>query len=82
VLCNQHGFRQWLALGKIMQGWSLVHQEQAEQGFENIKEGLAEARAIGAEFFRTHHLCMLAEAYGMAGRPDEGLTAIAAGNER
>src|SRR5439155_11385535 len=42
-----------------------------------IRQGMAAYRATGAELFRPHYLALLAEAYGILGQTEEGLTALA-----
>jgi hypothetical protein len=49
-----------------------------EMRVEQIRQGLADYRATGAELFRPYYLALLAEAYGKAererGRPYEMLS--------
>jgi predicted ATPase len=51
-------------------------QGQAAAGIAQMTHGIAAYRATGAEAGRHYWLGMLAEAYGKAGRTNEGLTAL------
>ncbi|HKA55056.1 MAG TPA: tetratricopeptide repeat protein, partial [Candidatus Binatia bacterium] len=77
VLSNEQGFEIWMAWGTILRGWALAEQGQAEDGIQQIHQGMAAARATGAEWLRPYNLVLLAEAYGQAAKPEEGLTALA-----
>ncbi|HZO81619.1 MAG TPA: AAA family ATPase [Candidatus Binataceae bacterium] len=72
----EHGFAHWLAQATITRGWAIAEQGHSEEGIAQIQKGLAAWRAIGVEFLRPHALCLLAEAYAQAGRPDDGLCAL------
>jgi predicted ATPase len=72
VLSSEYGFTQWLAWGNIMRGWALVEQGQEEEGFVQLRQGLADAKASGSEIGQMEFSAMLAEAYGKIGQPEEG----------
>src|SRR5262249_25564254 len=76
AICTKQGFGFALAWGTMMQGWALAQQGQGEAGIAQLRQGLAAAQATGAEFFRTHQLTLLAEAYQTVGRPEAGLAAL------
>jgi class 3 adenylate cyclase/predicted ATPase len=67
-------FEPW---ARVARGWALAHLGQTEQGVPQIRDGLAMASAAGTEIWRTYNLAQFAEAYGAAGRIDEGLEASA-----
>lgn len=71
TLSSQHGFALFSAVSTIMQGWTLV--EDDEERIAVIRQGLAAYQATGAELGRPWILALLAEAYGQAGRVEEGL---------
>ena len=73
TLCREEGIEIWLAGGSILQGWARAYQGQAEEGIALIRQGVNELRAGGGELARPHALALLAEAYGSAGQPNEGL---------
>src|SRR5262249_18189881 len=50
VLSNEQGFEVWMAWGTILRGWALAEQGQAEDGIQQIHQGMAAARATGAEW--------------------------------
>ena len=76
-LAKDQGFPYWMAFGAILHGWALAHQGQAQEGIEQIRQGLVAFRATGAEMLRPHFLALLAEVYGIIGQPDAGFTALA-----
>jgi class 3 adenylate cyclase/predicted ATPase len=76
-LATAQGFPYWRARGAMLRGWALVHQGQAQEGIEQITQGLRAHRATGAELLRSYFLALLAEAHGIMGQPAAGLTALA-----
>jgi predicted ATPase len=76
-LCSQQGFPFFLAMGTILRGWALAEQGQTEEGIAQVRQGLAAFRATGAELARTRWVALLAEAWGKAGQPEEGLNVLA-----
>ena len=60
-----------------MHGWALAHQGQAQEGIEQIHQGMMAWRATGAALARPYFLTLLAEAYGTIGQPEAGLTVLA-----
>jgi class 3 adenylate cyclase/predicted ATPase/energy-coupling factor transporter ATP-binding protein EcfA2 len=76
-LATEQGFPYWRARGAMLRGWALAHQGQAQEGIEQITQGLRAHRATGAELLRSYFLALLAEAHGTMGQPEAGLTALA-----
>jgi predicted ATPase len=77
ALASEHGFPQWAAIGRILQGWVGAQMSDATTGIARIRDGLAAAEAIGngsllVPFPRT----LLAEALALAGEFEEGLAAL------
>src|SRR5215469_1711133 len=60
-------------------GWALAKQGQTEEGIAQIHEGFATTHATGTGLWQPGCLALLAEAYGDARQPDQGLTALAEG---
>jgi predicted ATPase len=81
ALAAEQGFPFWLATGTIFRGWTLAEQgrvpEDTREGVAQIRRGLADWQATGAELTKTFHLALLAEGYGKAGQTEEGLAALA-----
>jgi predicted ATPase len=75
-LAMEQGFQYWRAQGSILRGWTLVHQGQEQEGITQIEQGLSAYRATGAEVLRPYYLTSLAEAYGIMGQPEAGLTVL------
>jgi predicted ATPase len=73
ALATQQGFPLFVAWGTVPQGWALTRQEQWAAGMATMREGLEAAVATGSELLHPYFLALLAEAYGAAGQPAEGL---------
>jgi class 3 adenylate cyclase/predicted ATPase len=77
-LTTDQGFPHWRAYSAILRAWALAPQAgQAQEGVEQIKQGLRANRAMGAELWRPYLLALLAEAHGTIGEPEAGLMALA-----
>jgi len=77
ALAREQLFPYWLAVGRMTRGWALANRGQGAEGIEEIRQGLAAYQATGAELGRPWFLTLLAEAYGKAGRAEEGLPVVA-----
>jgi predicted ATPase len=77
TLVHEQGFPGWLGRGAILQGWALAEQGQVEEGIAQMRHGLATCQAIGVGTFHSYSLALLAEAYGKAGQPEDGLATLA-----
>ena len=75
-LAVEQGFPHWMAQGSILRGWTLAHQGQVQAGIEQMHQGLIAFRATGAEINQSYYLALLAEAYGIMGQPETGLTML------
>ena len=75
-LATDQGFPQWQANGAILRGWTLAHQGQAQEGIAQIHQSLGAHRATVAAIAGSYFLALLAEAYGMQGEPEAGLTVL------
>jgi predicted ATPase len=73
----EHGFPFFLAIGLILRGRALAEQGQVEDGIAQIRQGIATWRVSGSEELDSRNFAFLAEAYGKAGQPGEGLAALA-----
>jgi predicted ATPase len=76
TLAREQGFALWSAFGLCFQGWVVAAQGQTEEGITQLRQGLAAARATGAELNRSRFLGLLAEVCRQAGRATEGLVVL------
>ena len=76
TLSTEGGFPQWLAQATIQQGWALAASGQGEEGIAQIRQGVADWRALGTELVQPYWLVLLADAYGKVGQAEDGLTAL------
>jgi predicted ATPase/predicted Ser/Thr protein kinase len=72
----EQGLALWSAWSAPIAGWALAAHGDPQEGIARIRRGLDATEAIRAEMFRSYDLCLLAEAYGKAGQPREGLAAL------
>jgi predicted ATPase len=75
-LATDQGFPHWRIQGSILRGWTLAHQGQAQEGIEQITEGLMTYRATGAEILRPYCLALLAEAHRTMEQPEAGFAVL------
>jgi len=75
-LSTEQGFILWMAWGHCLRGWVLTQSGQPNEAIAEFTQGMAIVRMIGAEIEIPYLLSLQAEAYGLAGQADEGLTAI------
>jgi predicted ATPase len=76
-VATEQGFPLWIAYGAILRGWALAQQGEAQEGIEQLHQGLTIHHAIGAGIFRPYFLALLAEAHSIRGEPEVGLTVLA-----
>jgi predicted ATPase len=77
TLSTEEGFPLRLANRLIIHGWALAAQRAGEQGVAEMHRGLAGYEATGAYLTRPYFLALVAEGYGYAGQPEEGLSVLA-----
>jgi tetratricopeptide (TPR) repeat protein len=73
ALSQEHGFTRYLGRGMVMHGWGLVEEGAAEEGIEQLRQGIAVCRSVADEAGLPVFLASLAEAYGKMGQPEAGL---------
>jgi predicted ATPase len=76
ALASEHGFPQWAAFGRILQGWADAQKGEPTMGIARIRDGLAASEATGARVATPLFLTLLAEALALAGKIEEGLAAL------
>jgi predicted ATPase len=75
-VAKEQGFPLWISFGALLSGWGRAYQGQAQEGIEQITQGLIAYRATGAVVFQPYFLALLAEAHSMRGQPEAGLTVL------
>jgi len=76
AVATEHGFPQWAAFGRILQGWADAQNGQATAGIAHIRDGMAAVKATGHRLHTPFWLTLLAEALAFAGRIEEALAAL------
>jgi len=73
---EEQGLPFWRGIMTVTRGWARAEQGDATDGIADMRRGLADFRATGAEITVASHLVRLGEAYGKAGQPHEGLAVL------
>jgi serine/threonine protein kinase/tetratricopeptide (TPR) repeat protein len=73
---EEQGLPFWRGIMTVTRGWARAEQGDAIEGIAEMRRGLADFRATGAEITVASHLVRLGEAYGKAGQPREGLAVL------
>jgi predicted ATPase len=77
TLATEQGFPEWSAVGRVTRGWALAEGGRTEEGIGEIRRGLADYMATGAELWSPDFLALLAEAHGRAGQAAVGISVLA-----
>jgi class 3 adenylate cyclase/predicted ATPase len=77
AISREQGFPLWSAFGNIIRGWCLGIMGQVAEGIPLFLHGLDDARDTGCNLVMPFFLTMLADVYGMAARPEDGLDRLA-----
>jgi class 3 adenylate cyclase/predicted ATPase len=76
AISAEQDFPIWSAVGNITRGWCLGAAGQAAESISLVLEGSADLSATGCDILRPFFLMVLAEVYGKAGQPEEGLNRL------
>jgi len=76
AIANEHGFPQWAAYGRVVQGWVDAQKGQATTGIARIRDSMAAVEAMGTRATAPFFLTLLAEALTLAGKIEEALAAL------
>jgi class 3 adenylate cyclase/tetratricopeptide (TPR) repeat protein len=78
AVSREQNFPMFLGLGNIMRGWCLAAMGQTLEGIPLITQGITlRRRDAGCVLTLPFFLVTLAEVYGMASQPEEGLNRLA-----
>jgi predicted ATPase len=72
-LSKEGGFFLLQAWATVLLGWARAQQGEVEEGIAQMRQGLDDWRSMGMEVAAPLFLAWMAEAYGKAGRTEEGL---------
>lgn len=79
ALCDRYGVVYYRAMAEILRGWARAAAGESAHGIDEMRQGLADLLAMGAELRRPYYLGLLAGAYARAGQIEDGLTAVSEG---
>jgi predicted ATPase len=60
----------------MLHGWALAHQVRVKEGVEQFTQGLSAFRAMECGIMRPYYLALLADVYGIIGKPEAGLAVL------
>ena len=72
-ISDEYNFAFTKAMGTILSGWALAQLGNREDGIARMQQGLEVFKVTDAVHMTPYFSSLLAEAYGDAGRADEGL---------
>jgi predicted ATPase len=75
-VCSEIGVPHYTGVGHILHGWATVSSGDIDSGIAEMVQGLEIFSATGAALRLPYFLCLLAEAYCMAGKHDNSIEAI------
>jgi predicted negative regulator of RcsB-dependent stress response len=75
-ISTERGFNMQFGAGNIMRGWCLGAVGRAAEGISSVLQGIEIWRATDAKLEIPFHLVTLAEIYGIAAQPEEGLNQL------
>lgn len=77
-ICQEHDISVWEPTGRIMKGWTMQmnSDNSNEEGLNLIRDGIEGWESNRSRVLRPVYLGMLAQAYGQAGKVDEGLQTL------
>jgi len=73
---EEHGIAYYRPMSQIWRGWCLAASGEQVLGLQHLVRGLAAYRAAGAEVYVPAFLRFLAEAYRVAGQPENALARL------
>jgi predicted ATPase len=74
--CMEQNFPVFVPQGLILEDWALSAEGHIQQRIQQMREGLASLRVMGADVRRSYHLGLLAEVCLWASQHDAGLEAV------
>jgi DNA-binding winged helix-turn-helix (wHTH) protein/predicted ATPase len=78
-VASEHGLVFYQASSTLIWGWALSEQGMADEGIEQMRQGLAAHQASGTQMARPLFLSLLGEALGKANQTEEGLSLLEEG---
>jgi len=78
ALSTEHGFQQWLAVGRVLEGWVGAQESRGEARVARVRRAIDEYRATGNELYVSYFLSLLATTQLKYGEAAEGLETVIA----
>jgi len=76
ALCVRHDLAIWASNGQILKGWTLLTNDEVEEGLRCSREALDARRTRGVTHRQAYYLALLAEGLASVGRAQEGLGTV------
>jgi predicted ATPase len=77
ALATEQNLPHFFGAATTLRGWTLSEAGQVDAGLAQLRQGLTAWLASGAKLYEPHFLALQAEAYGRAGRTNEGVKLLA-----
>ena len=75
-LASEYGLPFWVTMAEVVQNWADTAPGRVEKQIDQIRQSLANWRAMGTEIGRSNYLGLLAELYLEASQPDAALEVV------
>lgn len=76
TLAHEHGFPYWHYRFMVLKGWAWVQQGRVAEGIACLEDGLSARQTMDAYLHDPPFKALLAESYGLAGIPAQGLVVL------
>jgi predicted ATPase len=76
ALAREHGFQHWELAAHGLRGWALAREGASDVGLGLMREGSGIRQRLGSNLRMPYHHARMAELYGYAERPEEGLNQL------
>ncbi|MFL5251490.1 MAG: response regulator [Rhodopila sp.] len=76
AVCDEYQLPLLLSQGAVQLGWGLAEQGDLQAGILQMRNGMSDLSATGAEVGLPFFAALLGEAYAKAGRPEQGMMEI------
>ncbi len=75
-LAEEQGFALWLAGARVMHGWATFQSGECEDGLAEMRQGIEQWEATGAQLASPYYHSLLAASQGQAGDTEGGLATL------
>ena len=77
AMAAEHGFRQWMAYGRVFEGWIAAQHERNPEAIERLRQAIGDYRALGNDLWLPVFHGLLADTCLRHGATEDGLATVA-----